>query len=313
MAVLDRHWFAPASVRELALVRILVFGSQTAVFLWYWGGRPRSVAEQLFLATAGAPLYQPLPILQVLLAPFGQLSAEPPSATFLRRAFAVAVIAGVLATIGLFARASMIAAALANAMVVAHHYSYQEFHRSDSLMIIALGVIALGPSADAWSVDAAIRKWRRGESAPRTAVLARWPLRLMQWLLALTYLSAAISKMQVGGLEWFNGHTMTYYYAWVAIFSGGERAAYMATLSPKLHVLPSVFACTFEATFFMAILAPRLVWLFILTGAAMYLGVFATMGIKFFQTIVLYVVFVESLRRYAPRPLGARRIGEAAS
>jgi hypothetical protein len=242
-------------------------------------------------------LYDPLPALRVLLLPFGHIADAPPSATFLVGVFAVAVIAGALATIGLFARVAMLAATAANAIIVAHHYSYGEYHHAEALMIIALGVLALGPSSTVWSVDAVLRRRRTGQGQSDTSIFARWPLRLMQWMIALSYLSAAKAKLGVGGLAWFNGHTMTYHYLNVAINRDHDIAAYFATLPPTMHVAPSVAAWLIEASFFVAILAPRFAWIFILVGAGMHLAVFATMGIAFFQTILLYSVFVESLRR----------------
>jgi hypothetical protein len=301
-AALDRHWFGPAQLTDLALVRIVAFGSQTLIFLWYPDGRFRSVSEQLLQTTAGAPLYEPLPILRVLLMPFAQLGDTPPSATFLLGVFAVAVVAGALATIGLFARVAMLAAAAATALIVAHHYSYQEFHHAEALMVIALGVIALSPSAAVWSVDAAFRHRRTGEAAADTSIFARWPLRLVQWMIALTYLSAAAAKLSNGGLAWFNGHTMTYHYLWLALHTGREVPAYLATLPPAIHIAPSMIVWLVEATFWIAILAPRFAWIFVVAGAALHLSVFATMGIAFFQTMLLYTVFAESLRLYAPRP-----------
>jgi hypothetical protein len=41
-------------------------------------------------------------------------------------------------------------------------------------------------------------------------------------------------------------------------------------------------------------------WVFVFGGLAMHLAVFATMGIAFFQTMLLYVVFLEAVRRYPP-------------
>ena len=295
IAALDHHWFAPALLKDVALVRILAFGSQTLIFLWYPDARFRSVHEQLLQTTAGAPLYEPLPMLRLLLAPFGQPGDTPPTAAFLEGVFAVAFVAGLLATIGLFARATMLAAAAANALIVAHHYSYGEYHHAEALMIVALGVLALSPSASAWSVDATLRRRRTGTPASETSTFARWPLRLMQWLIALTYASAAMSKLMSGGPAWFNGHTMTFYYLLVALATDREAPAYMATLPPAMHVLPSLLAWLVEATFFLSILTPRLAPIILILGASMHLTVYATMGIAFFQTILLYSVFVVTM------------------
>ena len=175
-ALLDHHWFAPASLRDLAFVRIVAFASETLVFLWY----PVTLQQQLLQTTDAPDLYQPLLILRVLLAPFGQLGETPPSDMFLIGVYVVATVAGVLATIGLFSRGAMLAATAASALQHAHHYSYREFHHAEALMVIALGVLALGPSAAVWSVDAVRRRRRSGRPLPEMSVFARWPLRLIQ-------------------------------------------------------------------------------------------------------------------------------------
>jgi len=296
LASLDRHWFAPASLTDLALVRIVAFGSQTLLFLWY----PVTLQEHLRLTTGATDLYQPLRIVRLLLVPFGQLSAAPPSAMFVTGVYVVALVTGVLATIGLFSRAAMLIASAANALLQAHIYSYGEFHHAEALMMIALGALALGPSADVWSVDAVRRRRRGGSPPPVMSIFARWPLRLVQWMLALSYLSAAWAKLENGGLAWFNGYTMTFHYVSVAVERERAMPAFMATLPPKLHIVPSVIAWLVEATFFLAILVPRLVWLLVVGGAILHMAVFATMGITFLQNILLYTVFLESLRTYAP-------------
>jgi len=301
-AALDRHWFAPASLRDLAFVRIVAFASQTLVFLWY----PVTLREQLLQTTGSPDLYEPLLILRVLLAPFGQLGEAPPSAMFLIAVYVVAIVAGVLATIGLFSRGAMLAATAANVLLQAHHYSYGEFHHAEALMMIALGALAIGPSAAVWSVDAVRRRRRNGRPLPEMSVFARWPLRLIQWTIALIYLSAAWAKLSNGGLAWFNGYTMTFHYVAVAIETNRAAPAYMATLPPELHIAPSVIAWLLEAAFFVAILVPRLAWVLVVGGATLHLAVFATMGITFLQNILLYSVFVESLRIHAPFALFRR-------
>lgn len=322
ITALDRYWFAPASLRDLALVRILAFGTQTLFFLLFPGGYLRSLPDQIHQAQVGTPLYQPIAALKVLLLPWGPWGEVQPSATFLTVTFGVAVVAGVLATIGLYARATMLCAAAANTLLVAHYYSYGEFHHAEALMMIALNVLAVAPSTQVWSVDAARRRRRArgapsGPSAPaddyESSVFARWPLRLMQWLLALGYLSAAGSKLYYGGLGWVNGYTLTYHFLSEAVRSNRETALFLASLPPWTHIVPSIFALLFELTFVVAVLVPRTAWLYVVAGATFHLAVYATMRFAFFQTIVLYCVFVESLRLYWPKALRSplRRSGWA--
>ena len=310
LAALDRHWFAPASLRDLALVRILAFGTQTFFFNFFPGGYLRSLDVQLSDPSLLAPPYRPIVVLKVLLLPWGGWGEVQPSVSFLAATLGVAIVAGVLATVGLYARVTMLVAAAANTLRVAHWNSYGDYHHAEGLMIIALNVLAVAPSAAVWSVDAARRRraerGARAEPAGRRddlSVFARWPLRLMQWLIALTYLSAAYSKLRFGGLEWMNGYTMAYHFLGAGMREDREIAYFLATLPPWVHVLPSIATVLLELTFFVAVLVPRTAWLYVLAGACMHLSIYASMGIAFFQTIVLYSVFIESLRRYWPRML----------
>jgi hypothetical protein len=318
IAALDRYWFAPASLRDLALVRILVFGSQTLVFILFPVARLRSLPQQIAQTHAAVTPYDPLPVLKALLLPWGPWGTIRPDATFLYAVFAVAIVAGILATVGFFSRVSMLCAALANTLLVANWYSYGDYHHAEAVMIIALNVLALSPSAEVWSLDA-VRRSRAGLAvSPRESVFARWPLRLMQWIIALTYLSAAGSKLVYGGWQWFNGYTMTYHFLRFAVLTGREGAVLAATLPPWMHIIPSVLTFLFELTFVFAVLIPRTAWFYVLIGIGFHLAIYETMGIGFFQTILLYSVFVESLRLYWPRVLrpswaGTGRSGAADS
>jgi hypothetical protein len=303
LAALDAHWFAPASLRELAFVRVLLFGSQTLIFLWLPNGVVRPFWWQVRKAEAYAGSYDPGLALRVLLPWTGH---APPSADVLLALYVVAVVAGILATVGLWARVSMLVAWAANLAINAHYFAYGEYHHAEATMMIALALLALGPSATAWSVDAWRRQRRTGVAPPRTSVFARWPLRLTQWVLALTYLSAAYNKISVGGLRWFNGYTMTFHYLNVALSANTHTPAYMAALPPWTHIPGAVASWLFEALFSVAVLWPPSAWLFVLAGTGMHLAIYATMGIAFFQTIVVYSVFVEAIRRHFPR-VGRRR------
>jgi hypothetical protein len=311
ITLLDRHWFARASLRDLALVRILAFGSQTLYFV-----HQASLPGQLALARAPESLYRPIVALKALLLPWGGWGDVRPSPSFLAAAWTIAVVAGVLATIGLYARVAMLAAAAANTLLITHWYSYGEFHHREALMIIALGVLALAPSAEAWSVDAARRRRRPRERAPEPggdgdlSVFARWPLRLIQWLVALTYLSAAWSKLHLGGLRWINGYTLAFHFLSEGVSWERPVALFMASLPPWVHIAPSVLTILFESTFFVAVLVPRTTWIYVLAGIGFHLAIWVTQGPLFLQTIVLYSAFAESLRLYWPtafRPAWARR------
>ena len=58
VSALDRHWFAPASLRELAFVRIVVFGSQTLFFLFVPVGRFRPLSARARAPRSPTPFSQ---------------------------------------------------------------------------------------------------------------------------------------------------------------------------------------------------------------------------------------------------------------
>jgi hypothetical protein len=315
IAALDRYWFAPASPYDLAIVRIVAFGSQSLFFILLPGGRLRSLGEQLDRLSVPVGLYTPLLALKVLFLPWGRWGEFRPSASFLIATFVVAILAGILATLGLYARVAMPVAAAAHALLVAHYYSYGEFHHAEALMMIGLFVLAMAPSAAVWSVDSVRARRRRhtipsglDEPSPDILALVRWPLLLMQWLIALSYLSAAGAKLYHGGLSWINGYTMTYQFLVVGLLDDSKPALFFASVPPQVHILPSILTLLFELSFVVAVLAPRTAWFYVIAGACFHTAIYVTMGIAFFQTMLLYCVFVDSLRRHWPGALSWRAV-----
>jgi predicted DCC family thiol-disulfide oxidoreductase YuxK len=129
--------------------------------------------------------------------------------------------------------------------------------------------------------------------------MARWPLRTIQWLLVLAYLSAGLSKLIVGGLQWFDGHTLSYYLMRDSVRWGSEVAMAAAEQTELLAVL-SVGTVGFELTFALAVLVPVLAWPYVLVGGALHTGIYILQRAPFFQYLALYVVLIEPLRRYWP-------------
>jgi uncharacterized membrane protein YphA (DoxX/SURF4 family) len=310
VAVLDRHWFAPASLRDLALVRILAFGTQTLFFM-HW----QSLDQHLAQVRDPASLYRPVVVLKLLLLPFGAWGHPHPAPTLLFIFWLAALVAGVLATIGLFARVSMVGAALTHTLLITHWYSYGEYHHPEALITVLLNILALAPSAKVWSVDAMRRSRRfssqKSNGAKLTAEMspfARWPMRLMQWLLALMYFSATASKLYHGGLKWMNGYTLSYHFLSEGLAWEHRIPMFMASLPPWMHIIPSVLTILFESTFFVAIVVPRTAWLYVLWGTIFHLLIWLTQGPPFFPTIVLYSVFAESIRLYFPIRFGRNNL-----
>ena len=139
---------------------------------------------------------------------------------------------------------------------------------------------------------------------------AGWPLRLVQWLLALIYFSAATSKLHDGGLAWMNGYTLVYFTATDGIRWNMPLGIWIAQ-HPHVAQLLSIGALWLELTFFMAILVPRLAWPYVLGSIALHTGIFFAQRAPFFEHVPIVFAFIGSLRRYplwrrAPAPARPR-------
>lgn len=199
----------------------------------------------------------------------------------------------------------MLCCAATTTLLYAHAYSYREFHHPYAALVIALWVLALGPITSDGSWERLIA---RGREAVRTRQLRphrseadarpliRWPLRLIQWVLVLIYLSAGISKLINGGLDWLNGHTLAYYISQDGIeWFGGTGPGMWLTQYPSILSLLSVGTLVFELTFVLAVLFPRLAWVYVAGGTALHTGIYIMQRAPFFQFILLYIVFAEAV------------------
>lgn len=301
---LHDHWFAPAPLRDLAAVRIVLVGMQLTLLLWphlarklgaCLGCNPR---YQLALAAIDAREFTPLPVLKLLLLPLGW--GARPGPELLHTVWVVTAVAGGLALLGLLTRPSLLVLAAGSTLLVAHAYSYRERHHPEAMLTIMLWTLAFAPSGARWSLDALMRRWRGGPAGPDLSPYARWPLRLGQWLFVLMYLSAGTSKLLSGGIRWMNGYTLATYIADNALERGSALGVWVAQQLPMVQLL-SIGAILFELGFVAVMLWPRLTWVFVLGGIALHTGIFVLQRAPFPQLIALYIVFIGELRRWRPR------------
>lgn len=303
----DEHWFGSLPGFYLSLARVVVFGGLLFFLVAPFPfGEPGLLARQDLFIRADSVLYGPIPALKLLLLPFGQWGTVRPSPEFLQAAWLIAVGTAVGSVLGIRARLNMLCCAATATLIYAHIYSYNELHHPEAAMIIALWVLALGPITGAGSWEhffaRAREVLRTRQFLPRMAEadarpLIRWPLRLIQWVIVLTYFSAGISKLVNGGLDWFNGHTLAYYLAqdgikWLDAAGPGMWLAQ----HPSILSLLSVGTVLFELTFVLAVLFPRIAWVYVAGGTALHIGIYMLQRAPFFQFIVLYIVFAEALR-----------------
>ena len=293
---LDHHFFAPARLSDLALLRIACVGGGLLAFPPLWA--------VLHYSQVDPSQYLPLPTLKALMRPLGAWGVRP-EPMFLHAVWLGTLLAGVTALVGLYTRPSLFLFTAGYALLSVHFYAFGVVHHTEAIPIIVLSLLAVSPSGAALSLDALLGRLRlaaeRRRFEPRPAIpaesnYARWPLRNAQWLLAMAYLSAGLSKLVNGGLAWFNGYTLVYYAAMDGLLWRAPLAPALVG-HPTVASLFSIGAVALELTFWLAIVFPRLVPLFLLGGTAMHLSIYLVQRAPFFQFMFLYMAFIECLRR----------------
>jgi predicted DCC family thiol-disulfide oxidoreductase YuxK len=295
---LDRHWFEPAPLRDLAWLRIAIVFVLLADAIW-----PGTLAQQLQLTRPPAEWFDPIPSLKVLMLPLGW--GARPSATIVVIAWSACVVAGIAALVGARTRPWLFVFAMANTFLLSHLFSYGIVQHPQAAAMIVLWMLMLTPSGAALSVDA--MRARVAESARRerfvpsegegTSRDARWPLRVVQWLLVILYLSAALWKLTRGGAEWLNGYTMQYY---LLVDGSAHRVPLAITLAHShwIGVASAVVTLAFELTFVACVLFPRTTPVYLATGAGLHVGIWLLMQASFFQLLALYAAFAEAIREW---------------
>jgi hypothetical protein len=287
----NRYWFQPAPLLNLAITRIVLTGLQV---IQMWVVLLPTVMDQL---GADPSLYQPLPLLKLLtLSDFD--APRMLSGDVWVLLVWIAVISAFAACVGLFTNAALVVCAIASNMVHLFINSFSELHHPEAPMSIALVLLALSPCGRLLSVDS---HWlRRGPPLRLDAQseFAGWPLKLLMWMFALFYLSAVVAKMTSGGLgAWLNGFTLQYYLVMDGMRWERPVALWLAQ-HHNLVLLLQYLLVTFQATFWLAIIFPRLRWIYLPAGILIHASFWFILLAPFPQWIACYAAFIPWLAIY---------------
>ncbi|MGL5083047.1 MAG: DCC1-like thiol-disulfide oxidoreductase family protein [Microcoleaceae cyanobacterium] len=289
----QEYWFAPSPLFDLAICRIVVVLFQVTYFFRY-----ETHAKVLDLSATSEELYDPLPPVRALTFFFG--FDNPPPNEFLSLIFWVTLISGLSALVGLQTRLSLIIFAIGNLFIQSFLYSFGEHHHPQGLILITFFLLAFSPAGKVLSADDLIQRLRQNirrrkftafSLVDEYSEFAKWSLRLVQCLLALAYLSAAVSKIAAGGLDWMNGYTLQFYLL-ADGFLWDRPLGIFLSQNHFLCVIFSWMAIIFEGTFFLVLIFPRLVWLYIPAGTSFHIGIYLAQWAPFFQFVTLYCVFL---------------------
>ncbi len=169
---------------------------------------------------------------------------------------------------------------------LAYRNSWSMIHHNDNLVVLHTLVLSVGRSADAVSVDAALRT-AGGHAAPAPAARYGWPLTLMNAVTAAAYLLAGIAKVAgASGWGWVRGDALRRQVAVDGLRKQvyGSRASELAyRLYPhrRLFGAMAVVALLVELGAPLAMADRRLGRVWVAAAYGMHWGILAVMGITF--------------------------------
>ncbi|MEM7230912.1 MAG: HTTM domain-containing protein [Planctomycetota bacterium] len=178
-----RFWFAEEDPRHLALVRILLTGALIGLYLprdlGVWGSVPYA-----FWFPQGS--FEVLGFPKMAEADVAALSV-------------IWKISLVTLCLGLQTRCSAWVACTLGLYLVGLQHNFGKVNHGNTLVPIALFVLAFSRCGDALSVDAWLGRRQRPLSP---AGDYRWPLRLLQVALLGVFFAAGVSKLRPAGWDW---------------------------------------------------------------------------------------------------------------
>lgn len=296
----QKYWFRPTPLIYLALLRIIAVGAQLTMLLVEDGYSLRQLGG---LASLPDSMYKPLPALQLFLLPFG-VDARP-SFALLTVIYWITAVVGIGALLGWKSRFSLLIFAAGNTFLQAFAFSFGDLHHREALMIITLWLLALSPAGGALSLDSYLARRNSSRPKPQKSIFAAWPILLVQNLFGLVYLDAALRKLYTGGADWVNGYTLQYYLYSDASRRGSAFGLWLARQHTAACVL-SWISILWEGTFFLVLIFPRLVWVYLPLGIGLHAGMALAGVASFPQFMALYAAFIPLLWKYGGRSLAVK-------
>lgn len=285
--------FAPGDPRRLAAVRIGLAGLLTVRL---------ATGPYLDLAQQPAALFRPISFLKLL------PRMPPPGVVLPLQVLAVA--AALLATVGLWTRVALPLAYLAALPLIAMTSSLGKTVHNDVLLLLCLFPLLPAPVADAWSLDARRAEARQGRRPPADPAPAwswryGWPLRTAMLVIAGAYCFTGYAKLLHAGPAWVtSGNLRWILYASSDAQAHPNTAALFIADRPWLAHLLAAGTLAVELGFPLALLRPRLAWVFVPAVIALHSGIWVAMHLDYYpMAATVLTVFVDwpALRRLSRR------------
>jgi hypothetical protein len=278
MRTLERFLFAAGDPRRLAALRIGLF----ALLAWRL-----AIGDYTFVAGQPEALFQPVSFMKLLPGMPGH---------DLTVALQIAgVAAALLAAAGLWARATL-PLALACALVLNGMLNATgKIVHNDVLLLLCMVPLVASPARTcaAWSLRPSWLGPRR-DRPPATGEAYGWPVRTAMVVVALAYFFVGFQKLRFSGLDWVTTDNLR----WVLYASSDSQsepnqlALFIADRAWMAHLL-AAGTIFLELFFPLALVWPRLRWLFVPGVVSLHLGIWLMMGLDYSaQALTVIIVFV---------------------
>lgn len=123
----------------------------------------------------------------------------------------ITLIFGVLSVIGLATRLSLFVYATLYFCLMYFDISMGIYNHEGGLTAQILLVLIFADGVKNWSIDSLIKSKFDFRSALIVKQYSNWSIKLILVLMVVGYVTAGISKIRYGGMEWLNGQTLSYY------------------------------------------------------------------------------------------------------
>jgi hypothetical protein len=275
----ERLYFAPCQPAALAICRI-----------WIYGYLLMNCLRMNYARWAEFPaeLWEPVGVLAWLDAPPGPFELIWSWQT----AYQIILL---LCCLGFWFRIAAPAAFGMGLFLYALPNCFGKVDHSHTLAVFFLGILALSHAGRVWSVDAWLAAESRAAKPPATSSEYRWPVTLLQALMATVFMAAGIAKLRQSGLAWIFSDQLqnllldSYY---VGREMPTDLARWIAQY-PLLCQFAAGMTIVIELTAPLALFSRRYRW-FVIPGLfGMQIGIYLVMGITFWQFLGLYVVWID--------------------
>ncbi|OJJ23711.1 hypothetical protein BKI52_05010 [marine bacterium AO1-C] len=116
--------------------------------------------------------------------------------------------------------------------------------------------------------------------------MVSWPWRLIQVMIALVYLQAAVEKLLIGGIEWLQPQNFRAY-----LYMHPTTLGNWLSQSDFWCVALPLVALVFQLGFISIIFYPRFKWIFLVVGITFHLNTYLLLGIGWYYSPWMLVYF----------------------